>query len=119
MSWVVHIRKVGETIGELSKLLYTSADAVTPVNIIVFDLQSPISPEDLPRLILTVKEKIAELDTTKPVAVSGRGPVWLYAAIVHELHYFPAVLVHDPRIGFVVVETHTRTFRVGDVVKIQ
>jgi len=115
----VYTKRPGETIKELSKLLYTSADAVTPINIIVFDLQSPISPEDLPRMILTVKEKIAELDTTKPVAVSGRGPIWLYAAIVHELHYFPAVLVHDPRIGFVVVETHTRTFRVGDVVKIQ
>jgi CRISPR-associated protein Csx3 len=39
--------------------------------------------------------------------LSGRGPVWLYAYLVHLAHPFAWVATHDPRLGgAVVVQRH-------------
>jgi len=38
---------------------------------------------------------------------SGRGPIWLYAHLVHLAHPFAWVAVHDPRLaGAVVISRH-------------
>lgn len=42
------------------------------------------------------------------VIFSGRGPVWLYAHLVHLAHPYAWVAVHEPRLGQgIVVTRHT------------
>ena len=39
---------------------------------------------------------------------SGRGPIWLYACLLHLAHPFAWIAIHDPRLGgAVVVQRHT------------
>lgn len=64
-------------------------------------------------------EAVAEagdLSGDKPVLLNGRGPVWGYAMLAHSAHPTPAVATFDPRLGYVVVATHSPDFTVGQVV---
>ena len=70
-----------------------------------------ISPEDLIELELP-----PGIDTTQGVIISGRGPIWLYGYLIHELHPTAWVACHDPRLGAVVVATHSRQTHVGQVI---
>lgn len=72
-----------------------------------------IAPEDLSRLELP-----AGIDTRNGVVISGRAPIWLYAYLVHELHPTAWVACYDPRLGAVVVATHSRQTHVGQVLPI-
>lgn len=83
--------------------------------LVEFDLGGdPISPEELRGL------EPPEVDARKGVVVSGRGPIWLFGALVHHYHYALWVATHDPRLGGgVVVATHTPTLTVGDVVPLE
>ena len=47
--------------------------------------------------------------------IDGRGPIWAYAMIVHQAHPSAYVATRDPRLGAVVVETHTTSVKTGDV----
>jgi CRISPR-associated protein Csx3 len=76
-----------------------------------FTLEDSLEPSQLQDI------KIPEIDTTKGVIISGRGPIWLYAYLVHELHATAWVACNDPRLGAVVVETHTKGVSVGSVIK--
>jgi len=51
------------------------------------------------------------------VILSGRGPIWLYARLVH--HYHPArwIAVHDPRIGYIVVQSHCKERHEGEILE--
>lgn len=44
-----------------------------------------------------------DVDGTKGVVISGRGPVWLYAALAHHYHVSAWVATFDPRLGGAVV----------------
>lgn len=82
--------------------------------VISIALTSPdrlIAPGDLRSLPLP-----SGIDTTAGVILTGRGPIWLYAYLVHELHPTAWVACHDPRLGAVVVTTHSRQVQVGQVV---
>lgn len=70
-----------------------------------------LSPADLVGLNLP-----AGLDNKRGIAISGRGPVWLYAYLVHLCHPFVWVATHDPRLGYVVVESHATEYKPGDVI---
>ncbi|MBE9138823.1 CRISPR-associated protein Csx3 [Nodosilinea sp. LEGE 07088] len=70
-----------------------------------------MQPADLQGLSLP-----AGIDTTAGVVISGRGPVWLYAYLVHELHPTAWVACHDPRLGAIVVTTHSQQVRIGQVI---
>ena len=39
------------------------------------------------------------LDRRRGLVISGKGPVWLYAFLVHLAHEFAWVAVNDPRLG--------------------
>lgn len=43
------------------------------------------------------------VEGTKGVVISGRGPVWLYAALAHHYHVAAWVGTFDPRLGGAVV----------------
>ena len=76
------------------------------VNILAFLIEGGVmKPEDLKEVAKTLRKVAQRLDTTMPVIVGGRGPLYLYAMIVHELHYFPMVATYEPRkkVGIVVV----------------
>jgi CRISPR-associated protein Csx3 len=83
--------------------------------VLTIDLASPdrlIAPEDLAHL--TLPEGV---DTRGGVMITGRAPIWLYAALVHELHPTAWVACFDPRLnGGVVVATHSCQTRMGQVI---
>ncbi len=58
------------------------------------------------------------IDTRGGVVLSGRAPIWLYAYLVHELHPTAWVACYDPRLGAIVVATHSRQTQVGQVLPI-
>jgi CRISPR-associated protein Csx3 len=61
-----------------------------------------------------------QVPCSKGVILSGRGPIWLYARLVHEYHPAAWVATHDPRLGGgVVVESHIPGVIVGEVVPVE
>lgn len=72
-----------------------------------------MTPDDLQTLALPTG-----IDTKRGVVISGRAPIWLYAHLVHELHPTAWVACYDPRIGAIVVATHSRQTEVGQVIPI-
>ncbi|CDM96621.1 MAG: CRISPR-associated ring nuclease Crn3/Csx3 [Limnospira sp. PMC 1291.21] len=72
-----------------------------------------ISPEDLRDQNLP-----AHIDYKGGIVISGRGPIWLYGYLIHELHPAAWVACYDPRLGAVVVATHSRQTQVGQVLSI-
>jgi CRISPR-associated protein Csx3 len=54
------------------------------------------------------------------VVIEGRAPIWRYAMALHRLHGSPAgaIAVYDPRLGAVVVASHSTAYRQGQVVDV-
>jgi CRISPR-associated protein Csx3 len=54
------------------------------------------------------------------VIVEGRSPIWRYGFALHKLHGSPAaaVAVYDPRLGAVVVASHSPNFVEGEIIDI-
>src|SRR3989440_9757277 len=54
------------------------------------------------------------------VVIEGRAPIWRYGLAFHRLHgsVAGAVAVYDPRLGAVVVASHTPRFTEGQVVDV-
>ncbi len=81
-----------------------------------FEIQRNLDPEDLKDIKLP--DPVKEGFSHKLLILSGRGPIWLYAFMVHHFHPCKAVAIFDPRLdGAVVVESHNNEFNVGEVVK--
>ncbi len=66
-----------------------------------FELEEPLKPSDLKDI------EIPKIDTRKGVILSGRGPIWLHCFLAHKFHHTPFVAIYDPRLGAVVVQSHT------------
>ena len=70
----------------------------------------PITPDEpLPELPKIPRGAI--------VVIEGRAPIWRYGLAFHKLHGSPAaaIAVYDPRLGAVIVASHTPELRDGDV----
>jgi len=54
------------------------------------------------------------------VIVEGRATIWRYGKALHLLHGSPAAAVdfYDPRLGAVVVASHSQKWQVGQVVDV-
>jgi CRISPR-associated protein Csx3 len=54
------------------------------------------------------------------VVVEGRAPIWRYGLAFHKLHGSPAgaIAVYDPRLGAVVVASHSPRYRDGQIVDV-
>lgn len=75
-----------------------------------------ISPDDIQNLIRSIP---VDDGGAEGVILSGRMPVWAFAALVHHFHPRPFVATFDPRFrGGVVVFSHLDNVSVGDVVDI-
>lgn len=92
------------------------ADQPYPFTLVEFSLgESGIcEPADLAEL------EIPQLPGDQGIVISGRGPIWLFAAIAHHYHVAQWVGTFDPRLGgAVVVSTHHRQAPpVGSVVPV-
>ena len=71
-------------------------------------IDQPLTPADLSKINITV-------DCPSIIAITGRGPIWLYAYLTHMAHVAVALYVFDPRLGYVCVATHNPDHKVGDV----
>ncbi|MCX7392509.1 MAG: CRISPR-associated ring nuclease Crn3/Csx3 [Planctomycetales bacterium] len=54
------------------------------------------------------------------VVIEGRAPIWRYGVAFHKLHGSPAgaVAVFDPRLGAVVVASHSPQFSDGRIIDV-
>ena len=76
-------------------------------------VSSPITPaEPLPQL--------PDIPRSTLVIVEGRAPIWRYGMALHALHGSPAAAIafYDPRLGAVVVASHSPQWTVGQVVDV-
>lgn len=83
--------------------------------VVMYDISTsgPIGPEEpLPPL--------PEIPRGSVVVISGRAPIWRYGRAIHALHGSPAAAVatYDPRLGAVIVASHSPDFREGDVLNV-
>ena len=65
-----------------------------------------------------VTEIAPQLTGKLPILINGRGPVWGYGMLLHQAHATPAVATFDPRLGYVVVQSHDRRFQVGQILAV-
>ena len=83
-------------------IIYYSIGSETPIV-----PQEPLpTPPEIPRGSLVV--------------IEGRAPIWQYGRAFHLLHGSPAMAVatYDPRLGVVIVATHSPCFKEGEVLDI-
>jgi CRISPR-associated protein Csx3 len=60
-----------------------------------------------------------QLTGNLPILIDGRGPIWGYGMLFHLAHATPAIAVYDPRLGYVVVQSHDSRFQVGEIITIE
>ena len=77
--------------------------------VVHFEIDGVLEPKELKSL------NPPKVKANKGVVLSGRGPIWLYAFLVHYYHPVAWVGTYDPRIGVVVVESHVPEVKPGDV----
>ena len=100
--------------------MYEVINVNEKVSLINVKLSSPITPKDISNVLKELAIATTEALGKEVVAISGRMPMWLMGAIVHELvHKFPAIGVFDPKLkGIVIVATHNPNYEVGQVIQL-
>lgn len=83
---------------------------------VVYDIgvDTPVTPADpLPELPAIPRGSV--------VIIEGRAPIWRYGMALHLLHGSSAAAVafYDPRLGAVVVATHSPSYREGQVLDVK
>lgn len=58
------------------------------------------------------------IDYSQGIVIEGKAPIWLYGYLVHECHPAAWVGCYDPRLGIVVVATHTPNVAISQVFKV-
>ncbi len=122
---------------EIARLSYRVVEArhgddKKPVVIIEFELKRAISPDEAVDVAKLIRAFVAEFvrpnapSDAQLYAVSGRGPIWLYALILHQLlHIVPAIGVFDPKIGaaggvvVIAVHSYSAPYNEGQVVELE
>lgn len=86
--------------------------------VIEITLSGALAPSDLPRLLHAACAALPD-GGTEGVVLSGRLPVWAYAALSHLYHPRPWVGTFEPRLAAaVVVQSHTEGVKVGDTLSL-
>lgn len=75
---------------------------------------SNIDPADIKGLKLP-----AGIQFNQGIVIEGKGPIWLYGYLVHECHAAVWVGCYDPRLGAVVVATHTHKVSVSQILPLE
>ena len=81
---------------------------MNPITVEIRLTEGILDTSDLAALLRAVEEKVPA-GGPEPTIISGRLPVWAFAALVHLFHPRPWVATFDPRLGGgVVVSRHHR-----------
>jgi CRISPR-associated protein Csx3 len=70
------------------------------------------SPAEFAAAVAEIEDR---LTGNLPILIDGRGPMWGYGMLFHLAHATPAIAVYDPRLGYVVVQSHDPRFQVGEI----
>jgi CRISPR-associated protein Csx3 len=82
-----------------------------PATLITFNIENNVTtPEE------AFNVELPEVPFDKGIILSGRGPIWLFARLIHHYHPTKWVAVHDPRIGYIVVQSHCPEKKEGQVI---
>lgn len=66
-----------------------------------------------------IEIKTENIRLNKGIVLSGRAPIWVYAALVHYFHPAAWVAIYDPRVrGAVVAMTHVKNVSPGDLIPV-
>jgi CRISPR-associated protein Csx3 len=94
----------------------TSPSQVT-FRLVIFEIPGGItSPAEFAAAVSAIEQ---QLTGSLPILINGRGPIWGYGMLFHLAHATPAIAVYDPRLGYVVVQSHDPRFQVGDILTIE
>lgn len=99
---------------DCSKIKLTVVDTDKDYQILDFQILNDglLDPSDLTKIVLP-----DNLITTKGVVLYGKGSIWLYAYLLHNLHHCLWLATFDPRMGAVVVQNHQPNGRKeGDII---
>jgi len=103
--WII---KVESEVVDLSHVRFSVEG--TKVVVVEFRLKKAVSPaeaRDIAELINAYITEFVKPENDELVALSGRGPIWLYMLTQHALHGAVANLgAFDPKAGIVVVAVH-------------
>ena len=100
MTLKIYVTKAGEPVSQGVASIYGIESGVTSgVNLVGFVIEGGvIEPKELKEVDEMARDLSSKLDTTKPVIISGRGPHWLYAVLVHNLHFASVLATWEPRV---------------------
>ena len=115
-----YVVRAGEEVpDEVAKIVGVEPSVRSNVNIVAFVIEGGvIEPSDLKDVVRELEKVKHRIDFSKPVIVSGRGPLWLYGVLVHELHYGKIVAVWDPRLGGGIIVEAPSQNEIGKVITI-
>ena len=89
--------------------------ALGTAKVVAFEIPGGVTtPEEFSGAIAEAKGEFVPPGGSGLV-VDGRGPVWAYGMILHEGHPSAWAATRDPRLGMVVVSTHTTSVKTGEV----
>jgi CRISPR-associated protein Csx3 len=88
------------------------ADGFT-VRLVEFEIPGGVTTPE--QFWQAVQEIESQLIGALPIFMNGRGPIWGYGMLFHAAHATPAIATYDPRLGYVMVQSHDERFRVGSV----
>jgi len=108
-----YLKVIFEEDGQIVKWKVYFVDENTAL--VEFDLKRNLEPTDLNGI--TPPDAIKLGFSSKTVIISGRGPIWFYAFIVHRYHIVRVLAIYDPRLeGAVIVASHDVRFKEGQVI---
>ncbi|MEM0083854.1 MAG: CRISPR-associated protein Csx3 [Candidatus Methanomethylicia archaeon] len=77
-----------------------------------------ITPDSLPKAVEIVYNHFS-INKVDLIKVSGRGPIWLYSAVVHAVaHLAKAIAVYDAINNcYIVVVSHHPKYEIGQIIE--
>jgi CRISPR-associated protein Csx3 len=89
------------------------ADGYT-LRLVEFEIPGGVTTPE--QFVEAVQDIEGQLVGTLPILLNGRGPVWGYGMLFHAAHASPAIATYDPRLGYVIVQTHDERFQLGKTI---
>lgn len=111
---------VPHTLGEIT-FVATDAflDGIGKARLVFFEIEGgTTAPEQFAKALDEAPPDLFS-PPGRGVIISGRGPVWGYAMMIHKGHPTPWLAVNDPRLGAVVVQTHKKGLLMGQIIGLE